>query len=622
MPGKASMPTFQYGRKNKGKTFHIVQTEDLFVVRSTLTWNGLKQVLSDDAIPFLDKLSLAFSFPEVKVNIFKIAVPEKLDECRAAFKGNHAVRFAGRVWKEKLSGTSLIYTENIFVKFKSNVSGKAILRLLMVHKLSIKEKFNFSPNAYFLKSPEFTGVDVFEIAKTLGENELVLICYPEIVFPKRLHHIHDQQWFLKESSVDGPNNPRGVDMSKVWHYSKGENITIAVIDDGFDTDHPEFALPGKIIFPRDTILDLNTAFPQAEDENHGTCCAGVALAQGSDFASGVAPMARLIPIRSGGLGSFSEAKAFAWAVDHGADIISCSWGPPDGIWYDPDDPAHRIPFPIPDSSRLAIDYALKKGRNGLGCLLTWAAGNGNEEIKYDGYASLPPVLAVSACDFMEKRAPYSDFGQNIACCFPSSSGVSDSNSMSDGIWTTDRSGQWGYNPDGNYVGSFGGTSASCPGVAGCLAIILSVYPALQQKHIRPLLNLTADKISFGDGTYKHGHSPYFGYGRINPLNAIRFLKEILHIETETKRNKIDKIEGIRFLFKISIFDLTLTYKLKRAEKKYNAGEWMAISRDDTFSDQIEFELNGLDSPFFKLKVFIMDNDHDLRLRLTWKQKLY
>ena len=49
---------------------------------------------------------------------------------------------------------------------------------------------------------------------------------------------------------------------------------------------------------------------------------------------------------------------------------------------------------------------------------------------------------------------------------------------------------------------------------------------------------------------------------------------------------------------------------------------MAISRDDTFSDQIEFELNGLDSPFFKLKVFIMDNDHDLRLRLTWKQKLY
>lgn len=41
------MPTFQYGRKNKGKTFHIVQTEDLFVVRSTLTWNGLKQVLSD-----------------------------------------------------------------------------------------------------------------------------------------------------------------------------------------------------------------------------------------------------------------------------------------------------------------------------------------------------------------------------------------------------------------------------------------------------------------------------------------------------------------------------------------------------------------------------------------------
>jgi hypothetical protein len=33
-------------------------------------------------------------------------------------------------------------------------------------------------------------------------------------------------------------------------------------------------------------------------------------------------------------------------------------------------------------------------------------------------------LAVAACDFKEKRSPYSDFGKNIACCFPSSSASS------------------------------------------------------------------------------------------------------------------------------------------------------------------------------------------------------
>jgi len=41
-----------------------------------------------------------------------------------------------------------------------------------------------------------------------------------------------------------------------------------------------------------------------------------------------------MPIRlADGLGSVREGKAFRWAVDHGADIISCSWGPQDGDWW-------------------------------------------------------------------------------------------------------------------------------------------------------------------------------------------------------------------------------------------------------------------------------------------------
>ena len=68
------------------------------------------------------------------------------------------------------------------------------------------------------------------------------------------------------------------------------------------------------------------------DDNHGTPCACVAAASGIK-ASGVAPEAMLMPIRlRSGLGSMSEATAFKWAVDHGADIISCSWGPDDGDW--------------------------------------------------------------------------------------------------------------------------------------------------------------------------------------------------------------------------------------------------------------------------------------------------
>ncbi|MEY3323659.1 MAG: hypothetical protein RLZZ417_3242 [Bacteroidota bacterium] len=618
MPVKAPLSTFRYGGKVKGKTFNVVQAKDLFVLRSITPLNALKQTLSKNAVSFFNHITQVFSFPEVNVAVFKIHEPDELDACRLAFKEEPKIKFAGRVWKEELSGFSLVYTENIFVKFKSKISFKAILTILNFHNLVIKEKFRFAGNAFFLKSPVFTGFEIFNIARILGENPQVLICYPELVFPKRSHQIHDNQWFLKETSIDGNLRPRGVEMSKIWQYTKGENVTIAIIDDGIDTDHQEFNLPGKLIFPRDTILDVNLAFPQTEEENHGTCCAGVAMAQGSGSASGVAPMSRLIPIRSGGLGSFSEAKAFVWAVDHGADIISCSWGPPDGVWYDPADPSHRIPFPLPDSSRLAIEYALKKGRRGLGCMLVWAAGNGNEEVSFDGYASLPNILAVAACDYLEKRAPYSDYGKNIACCFPSSSATSDKFEISDGIWTTDRSNILGYNPDGNYVGTFGGTSASCPGVAGCLALILSVFPSLKNYHIRPLLNITSDKIGLNEGKYMNGHSRYFGFGRINPYHAIRYLKKSLNIVTEIKMNQESMVESIRFILNSNIFQIQLTYKWLDLEKEYVSGDWLRKAENVLPLKKILFNLKGLDASLFTLKVYHADHGQNMELRLLWK----
>jgi hypothetical protein len=600
-------------------TFQVVQAKNLFVLRSKTPLHALKQVLSEQAGFFYENLLRVFAFPEVNVGVFQIEDPEKLDACRLAFKEDPNIRFAGRVFKEELSGTPLIYTENIFIKFRSKVSFKTVKTLVESHRLLIKEHFLYAGNAYFLKAPAFTGFEVFPISRILREDPRVLSCYPEMVFQGRKHQIHENQWFLKEESEDGNVKPRGVEMQKVWQFSKGENVTVAIIDDGVDTEHPEFSLPGKWIYPRDTIRDLNQSLPQMDEENHGTCCAGIALAQGSESASGVAPMARLIPIRTGGLGSFSEAKAFVWAADHGADIISCSWGPPDGNWYDPKDPLHRIPFPLPDSSRLALTYALKKGRKGMGCMLVWAAGNGNEEISFDGYASLPEVLAVSACDYSERKAPYSDYGENIACCFPSSSASSLPFRISDGIWTTDRSNSSGYNPDGNYTGSFGGTSASCPGVAGCLALILSVFPGLKYRHIRPLLQVSSDKINAKDGKYVKGHSRYFGYGRINPYRAICYLKQCLVVETEFIKNEQAIIEGIRVFLAPGIFHIKLTYHLKDSKEKYDSGNWLSTTGKKLPLSQLVFDLEGSDSSMFTLKVYVAENDAHMQLRLLWRQ---
>ncbi|MFN5788827.1 MAG: hypothetical protein ACK469_08700, partial [Bacteroidota bacterium] len=163
MPVKALISTFRYGGRKNGKTFNIVQAKDLLVLRSVSPLDALKQVLSAKALIFFENLTLTFSFPEVKVNVFQVNEPDQLDACRLAFKEDPNIKFAGRVWKEELSGSTLIYTENLFVKFRANTSTKAILALLSSYKLSVKEKFSFTSNAYFVKSEGFTGVTIFDI---------------------------------------------------------------------------------------------------------------------------------------------------------------------------------------------------------------------------------------------------------------------------------------------------------------------------------------------------------------------------------------------------------------------------------------------------------------------------
>jgi len=412
-----------------------------------------------------------------------------------------------------------------------------------------------------------------------------------------------------------------VAVERAWKTSRGENTVVAIIDDGVDLGHPEFQLKGKVVFPRDTLRDTNQAIPLVPDDNHGTCCAGIAIAQGSDAASGVAPMAQLIPLRSGGLGSLSEAKAIAWAVDHGADIISCSWGPPDGIWYDPASPAQRIAFPIPDGTRLALKYALKKGRFGRGCIVLWAAGNGNEDIRYDGYASFPGVLAVAACDYRENRAPYSDFGKNVACCFPSSSGSHNARQyVADGIWTTDRIGQEGYEPGGDYTGTFGGTSAACPGAAGAIALILSQFPWLETRHVRPMLRYCCDPIGGDAGGYLDGHSPYFGYGRINPAKALILLQEVFLLETTWDKPLGQSMAAFRCKFRHTFLLLNLSYGLEEGKgRRCAAGEWLYSDGKPGFLSRISFFLEGRDAYLFHIKPFVSRDGNALTVRLFWKR---
>jgi subtilisin-like proprotein convertase family protein len=524
------------GRKD-GPRLQLKDDPSLVAVRTRSRQSLLRGPVPRPEAAMLDAMDLIAEFPEAGVEVYREragASPPAM-EVRKALKAAPEVRFAGRVLVEATSGAPVLYTENLFVKFVDTAERASCLVALRGERLAVKSEPSYATNAFFCEAPEGTGREIFAIAERLLARADVEACHPELVTARMKRAVFDQQWHLKKTIVAGSPIDQHANVEAALALSTGAAVTIAILDDGIDIGHPELGLPGKIVAPRDfraTPMDDDPS--PGPDDDHGTACAGVACAAGVLGASGVAPGARLMPIRMpAGLGSQREAEAFVWAADHGADIISCSWGPPDGRWFDPADPRHNAAWPMPESTRLAVEHAATRGRGGKGCLIFFAAGNGNESVDLDGYASHPKVLAVAACNDRGRRSAYSDFGAAVFCAFPSNDfgwpAQNHPDPLTPGIWTTDRRGRFGYNPglategdaEGNFTNSFGGTSSACPGAAGVAALVLSRAPELGTDEVKDVLKRACRPIDPAGGAWDaRGHSRFYGWGRLDALEAV------------------------------------------------------------------------------------------------------
>ncbi len=533
------MVTVRYGGKNGGE-YQLAISEEHIVVRtqshSALMGETPFEVapVSPEARSILNQFDLQTRFGAAGVEILRAKDLSQgaalRDRARAILNEEPEIEFAGRVLVEPESMEPVIYTENLFVKFDDEEDASVCQEVLQRYGLTIKRQLEYARNAYFVTTPTGTGLEVFDIASRLLNEESVELCHPELVRELRHRRVFPQQWHLNQTTINGAIVDAHANVEAAWELSDGTGTIIAIIDDGVDTDHEEFRTSGKIVAPRDVTRKTNNPIPGNRD-NHGTACAGVACANGNFGASGVAPGAKLMPIRfASALGSQAEADAFVWAAQNGADVISCSWGPADGDFTDPNDPLHNQVVPLPDSTRLAIDFAINQGRNGKGCIILFAAGNGNESVDNDGYASYSKVIAVAACNDRSQKSPYSDFGNAVWCAFPSNNYYP---SLTPGIWTTDRSGRLGYNPGnpnlgdaaGNYTNSFGGTSSACPGAAGVAALIVARNPDLRWDQVRDIFKQSCDRIDEAGGNYdSNGRSPFYGYGRINARKAVELAK--------------------------------------------------------------------------------------------------
>lgn len=301
-----------------------------------------------------------------------------------------------------------------------------------------------------------------------------------------------QQWHLKNTGQNGGTPGVDLNIVNVWDDYQGNGQVIGIVDDGLQKTHEDLA--SAYISALSYDFNDNDSDPSpilADEDFHGTACAGVAAAAGNNGigVSGAAPKASLAGLRLLG-GPISDMQ-IASAIDfknNSIQIKSNSWGPFSGTLEGPG-----------NLSRMAMASAVNSGRAGRGTILLWAGGNdfaAGDDVNYDGYANSIYAFAIGAVNDRGVRASYSEPGACLLVVAPSNS------AGRQGITTTDIQGSAGYNSatdplagpsDENYTAGFGGTSSATPAVAGIAALMLNAKSTLTWREMKNILIRTARK---------------------------------------------------------------------------------------------------------------------------------
>jgi subtilisin-like proprotein convertase family protein len=434
--------------------------------------------------------------------------------------------------------------------------------------LVFKKAPAFSPNRFVYEAPNAAAALAAQTSPDSGIQVTPLIAGLAAKKAMPNDPYVPLQWHLKYQGQANAIPGTDINVESVWNYAsasgnscRGGNVTIGIVDDGMEWNHPDLAPNVLPELQWDWNGGDSDPSPNlAAGDDHGTACAGVAAARGNNRigVSGVAPEASLVGLRliSGPATDLDEAEAMVWHKDQ-IEIKSNSWGPPDdGSTLDGPD------LLMQDALRAATSF----GRNGRGTIITWAGGNGrdaSDNSNYDGYANSIYTLAVAAMDSDGMQASYSESGANIVVTAPSDGGDL-------GIMTTDNRGSFGYNPGftgqdvfgspdlagtGDATKNFGGTSSATPVVSGVVALMLEKNPALGWRDVQEILMRSAKKVNPTDPDWKTSvtpdfinHSHKYGAGLVDTAAAVDLADGWVNlgaqVSSTTANNSISPIDAV------------------------------------------------------------------------------
>ncbi|MER5937659.1 type VII secretion-associated serine protease mycosin [Streptomyces sp. NPDC001928] len=209
--------------------------------------------------------------------------------------------------------------------------------------------------------------------------------------PSHAESIRSQQWHLTAMKAE-----------EMWKVTKGEGVTVAVIDSGVDDKNPD--LVGQVLEGKD--FAPNVSGDQHTDyRGHGTGMAGLIAGTGEsgagDGAFGLAPGTKILPIRVREKETVFP-EAIKYAADVGAKVINISMGT-EG-W--------AATSAVQKQEREAVKYALDKGA----LIFAGVGNNGDSSFAYP--AATPGVVAVGAIGKNLRKTDESQYGAQVDLAAP------------------------------------------------------------------------------------------------------------------------------------------------------------------------------------------------------------
>lgn len=381
-----------------------------------------------------------------------------------------------------------------YVKLKSDSDKNKLIELAKKNHVEVLGNNKFLPLWYTLSCDNGSAGDALQMANQFYESGLFEKAEPDIMTSLSLNTPNDA-YFNSQWSLNGNQS---INWLSAHQLTKGDNIIVAVIDQGIEQLHPDLANIYPVYDTREgSWYSTNIYGP------HGTACAGIiaASANNNKGIAGIAPDAKIYSFASPLIQSPNLTQELASGLSlaaRSADVISCSWG------------GNALTSSMIQD---AIRYEASWGRNGKGTVVVFATGNDYSSSVVFPANCYDKIIAVGSTNKNGKRSGFSNYGTELDVVAPG-----------EYIPTTDLLSKWGYSETDYYM-AFDGTSAACPHVAGVAALILSVNGNLTSQEVGDIIEKTARKVggyaySTVSGRPNGTWNKEMGYGLVDAYAAV------------------------------------------------------------------------------------------------------